>query len=79
MPPDEDFDDVIVKPEGGGTIVHRSRHVAKCAFCEAKHRFLCDWPVPEGLCSVKLCDRHVHRYGSKDYCPEHARAVKEAR
>lgn len=67
----------------GGQIVHRLRRVAKCEFCDAEHRFLCDYPLPGGdelaRCLTKLCAVCVTRMGSRDYCPAHAEEVRKQR
>lgn len=70
--------DVIRYPEGGGRIIHRSRHVAKCDFCSSPHKFLCDYHVGESLktCDLKLCAVHAAHFRGLDYCPTHAGDVR---
>lgn len=66
--------DIILNREGGGRIIHRSRRVAKCDFCQNEHRFLCDWHDGDSpkTCDKKLCGVCTTRVGAGDFCPVHA-------
>lgn len=73
--------DVIKYPGGGGVIIHRQRRVARCAYCDSPHGFLCDYEleVQGRTCDRKLCSVCASKFGDKDYCPEHAKLVRETR
>lgn len=69
----------IETPQGRVTgIICTRRRKVPCAFCQAPHTHLCDYPMANGkTCDRKLCPQHRTRVSrDRDYCPEHMGAIK---
>ena len=69
--------DVILNPEGGGTIIHFSRgpRPIKCFYCGDRGALLCDFILPATgkTCDRPMCAKHTTKgkEPKTDFCREH--------